>query len=124
MQNMTRGADRLTPDGFERYLKLGKIVDDILEDSPVLVTPTTLVKTKRPILLHRWKPSYAVLVRFHDILRCWSREEVQIDTTTKSSPRNIGRPQEDLLRMRVAEEDPVCVGIIFSSSICRVGYVR
>ena len=69
--------------------------------------PTTLVETEAPVRLHGRQTDGADLVLLRDFLGSWAVEEVEVNGTTKSTPREICREHESLHRVSAALVDAV-----------------
>lgn len=110
-----------TPDGFQGNLKLGKVVDHVLEHRPTLVAPTTLMITKRPVLLHGWQPNRRLLVRLDHILCLWAAIKVQVNAPSHRPPCETGRLQKDLLGMSIPEEHAMRVRHILCRRVRCIG---
>lgn len=80
------------------YVSTHALIDTIGHsvDSPVLVAPTALMETKSPVLLHCRESDGTLLVLSRNSFRCWAVEEKEINATSKSTPGDIGRPQQCL----------------------------
>ena len=74
------------PDCLQMQTESCKVVDDVLYHGPILVTPSTLVEAKSPVLLHCWKTDSTAGILLSDIARSWTVEEVEVDRTTESTP--------------------------------------
>lgn len=120
---MLKDLGSLTPDCLQRDAKLAEIVNDILHNSPVRVSPATLVKAKSPILLHCRKTNGTELIRLDDILSKRSLKEVQVDASAESPPGDTFGSEEHFLCMSISKEDTACIRNIFGILVCRVGNV-
>jgi len=89
------------PDSFQWNLKLRVVIHNILDNAPVGISPPALVESKSKILLHDWQPNGASLVRSDGLLLSRSREEVQINASSKHAPGDVARTEKDLLAVDV-----------------------
>ena len=102
-------AEKRNPDHVGTSLRGTHSDISKVQNLPTFIAPSALVKPKGPILLHSRQANGAELIRRGDILGQGTRVEIEVNSASQSPPGDIGRPQEDLLRMGIAKEHAVGV---------------
>ncbi len=68
--------------------------------------------TEGEVLLHGREPDGALLVRASDVFGCGPGVEVQVDVAAQSAPRDVGRAEEDLVGVGVAQKDAMRIRLV------------
>lgn len=117
------GTEQLTPESFQRNLKLGKVICDLLEVIPAGIAPSALVEAEGPVLLHGGQTDSGLLVGLHNGVSSRSSVEVEVNGASKASPGDVGLPEQDLLGVSVAEENSVGVRSVVGILVRGIGDV-
>ena len=85
------------PNILQRDPEFLEAIDNALEYGPIFISPSTLVISECEVLLHNRETSSTQLIRFGDLLLSGPSVEIQLNATTKCSPRDIRWSHQNFL---------------------------
>jgi hypothetical protein len=92
----------IEPDGLHGNAEVAECLDNLPQLSPVAVSPSTLMVTKGPVLLHGRQANGGGLVLFGDLGLGRTVEKEEINAASQTPPGQVRRLENNIHAVRVA----------------------